>query len=1041
MTSHSIFKPKNLVLGIASAIAISVSGSVLADKSGKLDLNIKEQHAGTALMELAKSAGVQIMVPESIGSNVRLASLHGQFTLTSALEQLLKGTGLTYAFRADDSVVISKEKKKDKAVPDEVEEVVVTGTVLRNVAPGSNVMVFTKDDIEKRGVTTAEDIVRLIPQNFSSLNSASGFNASPDGVQVIRQGLQGQSAANLRGLGNSATLVLVNGKRQSGSAVTEGSFLNLSNIPAAAIERVEVLLEGASSIYGADAIAGVINFILRKDYQGSQTSVRYENSQTGGNAYKLTQMLGTSWDSGSLMGTISLDKTKPVLNEKLGYTTNDFTSIGGPDRRSYNIGAVTGSASISPFVLDPLAGSYVALPADFDGTDYEGIQATLFGPVTSLGDFSGDNVVPADIVRQQATSTTDSLQVYLSLKQDISDTLRLSAELNYGKNETYSLGEIPTVTAFYIPAALGGNYTPDGVVDKNSPGSVLTLGRQLNGEYEQGWIGREETFSNHTRWSGNLGLEWDLPFRDWRLSATGAYSQEETKTQQLSFDFSTEYSNLVDNGTTAPDENGIRQPLLTEDLVNLWGNGSQQSEHFLSYWRMNFPQGPVSLRTSLNALVEGSLFEAWGGESRIGFGTELSEEVMDYQRDGSQFVGNDLLDKPSREVKAVFSELNIPFVGADNALPFMQGLRLTLGARWEEYSYTEIPLTSGFVDLTTGEVVSPPTENSEFRVLSRGERQFSQATPKAALLWNVNDSLDLRFTYSESFRAPLLSQMLLQVRPESLNPSPRGDTAVAPDGNGTPEPAYIRFSGNPNLKPETAQSYAAGFDWQPEFIPGLSLSATWTKTVWDDRIITTNQFASQDVVSTGNWTRDSQGRLIVIWGPVNIAERLSETVDFNALYSLETDIGSFDFTLGGVYSGELADTLTPGGEVQEMLATQRGPGRWKANLGLGWSRDSYGANLYYYWESGYTNTTLGYSLFQDGSYEILDPIKVSSHGTVDLTGYLELPDSGWNFKAGVRNVLGIDHSPYAFTSGPYDFSRIDMRGRVMYLEVKKEFSF
>src|SRR5690606_3555745 len=137
---------------------------------------------------------------------------------------------------------------------------------------------------------TAEDVIRSLPFNWSEVNTASTTTVTGVSVPVSAPG---QSAANLRGLGTNATLVLVNGRRIAGSpAFQADGTVNLNTIPAAAIERVEVMLDGASAIYGSDALGGVINFILRKDWHGAESSIRADVASNDGDTREFSQVIG-----------------------------------------------------------------------------------------------------------------------------------------------------------------------------------------------------------------------------------------------------------------------------------------------------------------------------------------------------------------------------------------------------------------------------------------------------------------------------------------------------------------------------------------------------------------------------------------------------------------------------------------------------------------------------------------------------------------------------------------------------------------------------
>ena len=163
-----------------------------------------------------------------------------------------------------------------------VEELVVTGTYIHGVPPDSSPLtVYDREEIIRSGVGTVDQFLRKIPQNFAIVDagtSEGNLNNAESGKNMSRG-----TAINLRGLGAGATLTLLNGHRLAPSGL-DGSFVDVSMIPLSAIDRIEVLTDGASALYGADAIAGVVNFILRDDLSGGETSLRYGDTTQGGEA-------------------------------------------------------------------------------------------------------------------------------------------------------------------------------------------------------------------------------------------------------------------------------------------------------------------------------------------------------------------------------------------------------------------------------------------------------------------------------------------------------------------------------------------------------------------------------------------------------------------------------------------------------------------------------------------------------------------------------------------------------------------------------------
>jgi iron complex outermembrane recepter protein len=189
---------------------------------------------------------------------------------------------------------------------DQLEEIIVTGTHIRGIDNKTNpVIVIDRDQIDRSGYSSTQDLIRALPQNFSS-GEASEDGFLTGNVRAL-QNTEYASGVDLRGLGASSTLVLLNGHRLAPSAT--GTFVDVSQIPLAAIDRVEILTDGSSAIYGSDAVGGVVNIILKKDYQGADTLARYGATQDGGrDAVLVAQTFGSIWSGGNAAGTVQFQR-------------------------------------------------------------------------------------------------------------------------------------------------------------------------------------------------------------------------------------------------------------------------------------------------------------------------------------------------------------------------------------------------------------------------------------------------------------------------------------------------------------------------------------------------------------------------------------------------------------------------------------------------------------------------------------------------------------------------------------------------------------
>lgn len=285
-----------------------------------------------ALDQLARQSKVQIIYPSDLVRDKTAPAVSGRQMWREVLQKLLAGSGLEWGFVNDTTVVIRRSgntakpakaqsttpphKQAEKQKVTELEQVTVTGSQIVGVNDiASPLHIYTREDIDLTGAGSVQRFIQTLPQNFQggawegTVSSLSGGGTAANAV--------GGTGINLRGLGNDSTLVLLNGRRIAPGNVN-GNFVDVSLIPATALDRVEVMPDGASALYGSDAVGGVVNFITRRDYEGAETRVRY-GTVTQGNLeeYQFAQMLGRVWGSGSaLLSYEYLQQTPLDLNDK-----------------------------------------------------------------------------------------------------------------------------------------------------------------------------------------------------------------------------------------------------------------------------------------------------------------------------------------------------------------------------------------------------------------------------------------------------------------------------------------------------------------------------------------------------------------------------------------------------------------------------------------------------------------------------------------------------------------------------------------------------
>lgn len=287
---------------------------------------IPAQDLDGALRAFAMQTGRDVLYPPRIVAGKRSPGVQGQRTERQALEALLAGTGLRFQQTASSGYVVqdpaspTRAGEAGDAAATELEDVVVTGTHIRGAAPiGSPLLVFTQEDFQNAGADTLQEFMATVVQNSGGAPNGDTWGRSND--------LTHGAGLDLRGLGNGTTLVLLNGRRMplSGAA----SYVDISMIPISAIERVDILTDGASAIYGADAVGGVVNIITRSHYVGGDTSISAAiPTRGGGEEYRVAQSFGADWGSGGALLSAEAYRIHAIGNDDVGYIFDDPNSVG-----------------------------------------------------------------------------------------------------------------------------------------------------------------------------------------------------------------------------------------------------------------------------------------------------------------------------------------------------------------------------------------------------------------------------------------------------------------------------------------------------------------------------------------------------------------------------------------------------------------------------------------------------------------------------------------------------------------------------------------
>lgn len=309
---------------VAAILAALAAPSAVLAQAATYNFDIPSQDLGAALRAFAREAHQQISFNGAAVSGKQSPALNGAYSADDALRQLLSGSGLNYRLAPSGVWIVGPSGAAggavEAAVPPPagestatVEAVVVTGTNIRGGVTASPVVTFDRKAIEQSGYIDTTSFINALPQNWAGTTSNASLISHPDPRADAQAG---ENGANLHGLGPRATLTLIDGHRMA--AADFGAFTDLNAIPLSAIERVDVLTDGASALYGGDAVAGVVNFVLRKRMEGAETVADYGGVTKGGmHQSRFAQSMGLNWNSGSAI---------------LSYDYNAATALRGYER-------------------------------------------------------------------------------------------------------------------------------------------------------------------------------------------------------------------------------------------------------------------------------------------------------------------------------------------------------------------------------------------------------------------------------------------------------------------------------------------------------------------------------------------------------------------------------------------------------------------------------------------------------------------------------------------------------------------------------------
>jgi iron complex outermembrane receptor protein len=805
-----------------------------------------------------------------------------------------------------------------------LEKVTITGSSIKRLADERALPIetITRADIERRGLTGADELVEMLSSNVAGANNPTSTNTvfGPDADRLTG----GSSFANLRGLGPTGTLVLLNGRRVS-TAGMSGGAVDLNAIPMEAVERVEVLKDGASAIYGTDAIGGVINFITRTDYQGMGVRASYSTPEASGGGQRArvsaTGGVGSlAADGWNLMGSVTFDDNKILRGRDRdwasGFQPERFLTPDSSSSQHANIRTVAGTALTTGGSVvgatDPTRYTILNLLAIQNRCQEMEYQVPM-APNMQIW----NRTYPAASSRYACTRDYGRNFMLSSPKE--ATNLLLKGSFAVTENHTAAVEVIASRTETdgeYSPFQFNSDVNPRANLKPTSP-HYNDL-RALVGA---------------TQFNPTLPVAYRLNMLDWGLR-NNIYRSDNLRAQVTldgtigAYDYSLGVGYGSAEGSTL-----LKQGYaMTGKLVDLLESGrynpflmpgETQSADVVAdieamQARGRIQGGKTSVKTA-DATVSGSIGKFLAGEVLFAVGASFRQET--YQFSGTQ----------SFSCVSSFTVANIALPNSVMGCP----------------GNSSAPALSRDIGAVFGELIVKPLDSLELTLQVRHD-QYQKVggttNPKLGLKFQPTAELLLRASANTGFRAPTPQQLQLgRTGPQDLTSRFRDPVLCANAANPTDatqcDVIGLDFfsGGNPNLKPEKSKQATAGIVFQP--MRNLQLFADYWQVQLDGRIRTigvTTQIANYDLFSQ-NFVRDPATNrvLYVEAGWVNAAESRTKGLDFGAKHQAELLGGRLSTSLSGTKMLSNKERLTAAAPLVEFV------GKWNTtNLYLPWRLDA-----------------------------------------------------------------------------------------------------
>ncbi|XLZ71264.1 TonB-dependent receptor [Massilia sp. SR12] len=876
----------------------------------------------------------------------------------------------------------------------------ITGSSIKRIEGEAAlpVEIIKREDIEKAGVTTAAELLQKISSNVGGLTDGAS-------VSDVMGGQRGFNGANLRGLGVSSTLVLLNGRRMANFASPgDNSGVDLNNIPAGAIQHVEVLKDGASAIYGTDAMGGVINFITRKDYQGGEASVYALRTDEGGGGKKSATLSGgigsVSTDRYNLFGALDIQETDRLASSQRKfmqeYSLPDRLS---PQLSSYSFPANVDLTSAQLATLNQSGylkgsgpgGTWVPSPARRVNLGKDSCVNGSPNVVRPLGpggtegcnfNYMGDSEVYPDSKKQSFIGRA-TVQVAED-HQVFAEVLLSKSKTNYAASPATSGSINGTSTGIFLPA------------DLQAKTGITT---PVNFRFRLSDAGRRT--SEVTSKASRLVLGATGKVGDWEYDT--AFNHSVNKATDLDIDGWVSRSKMLA---------GIASGAYNPFVVATSDAGRKFMDSIKIRDAARIAKGTSD---SVDGKLTRKLMALGGGDAMLAVGAEFRREKTEFSAtdalrtndvQGDRASSDELLadSSNSRDIAGFYTEINAPFSKEWEA---------QFAIRHDRYKGVHDPLTK---------VTTP---------------KLTTTNPKVALSYRPSKEILGRASYGTGFRAPSISELFLPVR--------SGTTASFVKDPVSGEVAQFDLDryGNPQLKPEKSKQFSAGVVLEPNKNWNASLdfwvirksdiiSEIGEQTVFDNPIY----YNDPEIV-----VRDEDGAISFLqFKKENRGKLNTSGLDIALNWRGDaTSMGRFSASLNGTLITKYkfqSDPNSPMADGLGVFRDDKAVQRWRHKLNFDWDRGPLSVSLGHIFFSSYEDQNI--PGLADPGWNDRD---VKAYSLWDLTGSYAFTKN-LKLRAGVINVF--DTAPPFTNQSRYfevtwDPTYGDPRGRSMFAHLQYKF--